>query len=77
LQAPPPQAPDPEPHSAAGFGAFLLAYPSAYHPPPRRANEEREMSRVTGPPQRSHRLRAGSVMRCSTSKVPQLGQEYS
>src|SRR4051794_31196382 len=35
------------------------------------------MRRFTGPPHLSQEARAGSVMRCSTSKVPQLVQLYS
>src|SRR5581483_11301057 len=79
LHAPPPQPP---PAGAAHcFSApaafFPAAYPSAYHPPPRSAKEDREIRRRTGPPHLSQVDKAGSVMRCSTSKVPQLVQLYS
>ena len=76
---PPPH--DPEPVSQA-FGSGLFAgffelYPSAYQPPPRSANEDREMSLFAGPPQRLQAESGGSVIRCSTSQVPQVGHSYS
>jgi hypothetical protein len=74
---PPPH--DPAPHvfgSLFGSGFFEL-YPSAYQPPPRSANEDREMSLFAGPPHRVQAASGGSVIRCSTSQVPQVGHSYS
>jgi hypothetical protein len=72
----------PEAPSHAFFGSafasvFFELYPSAYQPPPRSAKEDREMSLFAGPPQWVQALSGGSVIRCSTSQVPQVGHSYS
>jgi hypothetical protein len=80
LHDPPPHEPEPLSHDLAGSAfrsGFFELYPSAYHPPPRSAKEDREMSLFAGPPQLVQALSGGSVIRCSTSQVPQVGHSYS
>lgn len=75
-QLPVPHAPLAHPEGVA-LEAPFEPYPSACHPPPFRAKDDREMRRETAEPQGSCTVSAGSDIFCDTSKVPHFGQSYS